>query len=158
MHPCLSENVIRRCGGSVKGTSAYNEHMGEPDHAFVLLRHETSEGVHWDLMLKDGQSLATWQLGQDPTAAGQRLAPDGLPARRLPDHRLDYLEYEGPVSGNRGYVARVDRGNCELLAREERIWVFRLAGRALFGHFRLFAEQAGSDIWRLEQVDQRDRG
>ena len=35
-------------------------------------------------------------------------------ATRLPDHRLAYLEYEGPVSGNRGVVRRIDSGKYEI--------------------------------------------
>ncbi len=29
---------------------------------------------------------------------------------RLKDHRLEYLDYEGHISGNRGQVYRIDRG------------------------------------------------
>lgn len=29
----------------------------------------------------------------------------------LPSHRMEYLEYEGPVSGDRGLVTRVATGN-----------------------------------------------
>jgi hypothetical protein len=33
----------------------------------------------------------------------------------LGDHRIAYLDYEGPVSGDRGYVRRLDAGKVEFL-------------------------------------------
>jgi hypothetical protein len=41
-------------------------------------------------------------------------------AQRLVDHRLEYLEYEGPVSGNRGSVARILRGTYNCLDQSRR--------------------------------------
>lgn len=70
---------------------------------FVILEH-TWEGVHWDFMLEFGGKLKTWRLPQLPQP-GVRLS-----ATALPDHRLAYLEYEGPVSRGRGVVRRVERG------------------------------------------------
>ena len=84
---------------------------------FVLLRHELPEsaerGSHWDLMLENRGVLLTWELPQ--------LPPGPLPAtfeqlgiRLLPSHRIEYLEYEGPVSDDRGTVRRVDCGAYQL--------------------------------------------
>ena len=39
-------------------------------------------------------------------------------AERLPDHRRRYLDYEGPISGNRGSVIRWDAGDYVLLSDE----------------------------------------
>jgi hypothetical protein len=36
--------------------------------------------------------------------------PTPLDIERIANHRLLYLDYEGPVSGNRGHVARWDWG------------------------------------------------
>lgn len=55
------------------------------------------EGVLW-----------TWRLVRWP-----RLG-QGLAAERLPDHRVDYLDYEGPVSQNRGNVRRLLGGTVEI--------------------------------------------
>ncbi len=70
---------------------------------FVLLEHN-HPFLHWDLMLECGDALRTWRLDRVPTAAAT------IPAHPLPDHRLAYLDYEGPVSGNRGTVKRIDKG------------------------------------------------
>ena len=136
----------------IKDTSAYNAGMGEPERAFVLLRHQTSEGVHWDLMLDTGPSLATWQLDEDPSAQLGKPDAEGITARPLPEHRRDYLEYEGPVSRNRGDVARADRGTYTSLAKEAAAWTFTLAGQRLSGRFRLSADQSEAAEWRFQRL------
>jgi hypothetical protein len=60
-------------------------------------------------MLEFNGALRTWALEREPQAN------DAIPAEALPDHRLAYLEYEGPVSGNRGIVTRVDQGEYQLI-------------------------------------------
>ena len=80
---------------------------------FVVLRHElppdSPRGSHFDLMLEDGGVLRTWACDQLPEF-GQSVT-----AERLPDHRLAYLDYEGPVSG-RGEVTRVITGEYVLVS------------------------------------------
>jgi len=74
-----------------------------PSLRFVVLEHRWN-GVHWDFMLEHGEALRTWAIDA-PIVAGEEL-----PARALPDHRIAYLDYEGPISGDRGTVSRVDEG------------------------------------------------
>lgn len=75
---------------------------------FAILHHalEASAGRfdHWDLMLEHDGVLVTFELERLPSNTGP------FTARRLADHRLTYLEYEGHISGNRGQVVRLDRG------------------------------------------------
>jgi hypothetical protein len=139
--------------GGIKGRSAYNGCMGEPRRPFVLLRHRLSDSTHWDLMLDTGQVLATWQFAADPAAVASDRGQIPLSARRLPDHRRFYLDYEGPVSGNRGEVARIDQGVYLLLDERPDQWTVELHGSVLAGRFRLFADPPGSDCWRLQPVD-----
>lgn len=63
--------------------------------------------VHFDLMIEDGAVLVTFQLDGPPAA--------GAPARgrRSFDHRARYLDYEGPISGDRGAVKIWDRGQVD---------------------------------------------
>jgi hypothetical protein len=70
---------------------------------FVVLEHDHPD-LHWDLMLEVGAMLRTWRLAAPPEP-GRSIA-----AEPLADHRLAYLDYEGPVSGNRGRVRRWDHG------------------------------------------------
>lgn len=78
---------------------------------FAILEHRWN-GVHWDFLLEAGDSLRTWAID-----APIRPGVD-LPARALPDHRSIYLDYEGPVGGNRGEVLRWDWGTYTVRAWE----------------------------------------
>ncbi len=75
---------------------------------FALLHHamEAAAGRfdHWDLMLENAGSLITFELDRVPSGPGV------IESKRLADHRLTYLDYEGHISGNRGQVVRLDRG------------------------------------------------
>lgn len=51
--------------------------------------------------------LMTWRAIDWPIVAGDILT-------RIADHRRDYLDYQGPVSGNRGHVQRVATGDCHV--------------------------------------------
>jgi hypothetical protein len=70
---------------------------------FVILEHDHPT-LHWDLMLEVGEMLRTWRLARAPEGA------QVIPAKALGDHRRLYLEYEGPVSDNRGSVRRWEAG------------------------------------------------
>ena len=84
---------------------------------FVLLRHECPNDnprpSHWDLMLEHNGVLWTWAL--DELLGDVRLSTTAL---RLANHRIDYLDYEGPLSAGRGSVTRVDRGNYTTDSRD----------------------------------------
>ncbi|MBI3822744.1 MAG: hypothetical protein HY289_08690 [Planctomycetes bacterium] len=73
---------------------------------FVILEHDHPV-LHWDLMLQAGDVLQTWRLAEAPTPG--RV----IEATALGDHRIAYLDYEGPVSGNRGMVRRWDAGDFD---------------------------------------------
>jgi len=75
---------------------------------FVVLQHDWPQ-LHWDLMLENGANLRTWRLSEVPHSGHP------IPLVRLPPHRSIYLDYEGPVSGNRGSVKRVLEGSCQPL-------------------------------------------
>ncbi|QDV18162.1 ATP-dependent DNA ligase [Gimesia panareensis] len=104
---------------------------------YVILRHDHPE-LHWDLMLEEGDVLKTWRLPEPPEIdpASDESSLD-LTAEELPDHRLVYLEYEGPVSGDRGEVTRWDRGTFTLLERSEDQLVALLTGEELAGRITL---------------------
>ena len=76
---------------------------------YVILRHEGVDMPHFDLMFetRPGSPLATWRSEIWPIVGPTALT-------RLGEHRREYLEYEGPVSGDRGFVTRVAAGVCEI--------------------------------------------
>jgi DNA polymerase Ligase (LigD) len=106
---------------------------------FVLLEHQWN-GTHWDFMLEveTGGSLRTWAFDELPRAGRD------LSARALVDHRPEYLDYEGAVSGGRGSVQRVDRGTYERLVWEPDVVLVRLRGTHLIGEFALRRAVSGS--------------
>lgn len=76
---------------------------------FVLSLHRLPEGgQHWDLMLQAGERLWTWRASPIPFS---HLAQWGCPAVRIQDHRLEYLDYDGPVRGGAlGEISRICSG------------------------------------------------
>ena len=112
---------------------------------FVILRHEmppeNERGTHFDLMLEVDGELRTWSLPELP-AKGK-----AVPAEALPDHRLAYLEYEGPVSGNRGSVSRVEQGEYEVLAESAELLRIQLAGKLLQGVLQLRQTADAAATW-----------
>lgn len=112
---------------------------------FVLLRHEGHGATHFDFMIENDAALATWQFAASPAL----LAPGGaLVCRRLPDHRLAYLDYEGPVSGSRGIVQREDSGHAKDLNATETHWEFTLTGTKMSGQFVLL-HRSNTPAWIL---------
>ncbi|HWL10542.1 MAG TPA: DNA polymerase ligase N-terminal domain-containing protein [Planctomicrobium sp.] len=71
---------------------------------FVILTHDWPH-LHWDFMLEQKNSLKTWRLDSEP------ILNYWITAKPLPDHRLQYLNYEGPVPQNRGVVTRFMEGD-----------------------------------------------
>lgn len=113
---------------------------------FVVLLHDLpptfARGLHWDLMLQHGDVLRTWSLARPP------LPPLCIEAELLPDHRLAYLEYEGPVSGGRGCVTRWDQGMYSAIAVGEHYWEVDLHGRLCCGRLTLVHQEA--QRWSLK--------
>jgi hypothetical protein len=98
---------------------------------YVVLLHDTQpctnarrSGPHFDWMFDNGRGLWTW-------AIEERLLHDTVGpvnAVRLADHRREYLDYEGPVSGNRGSVTQVEGGDFELIQCLPERYEFRVEG------------------------------
>jgi hypothetical protein len=112
---------------------------------FVILRHELPStaraGVHWDLMLEQDGVLRTWALAAAP-GLGEAIAADALP-----DHRLDYLTYEGPISGDRGEVSRWDEGTYEVRSESLGELHFRLSGSHLAAECSLTKSLEADQRW-----------
>jgi hypothetical protein len=110
---------------------------------FVILQHDCPEGPHYDFMVEVEGSLRTWSLSEPPTPGVE------CPCRLLADHRLAYLDYEGPISGDRGSVTRWDRGTCQIRQKSDRQWTVRLAGERLAGDATVRRATAEGQWWFL---------
>ena len=126
---------------------------------FVLLFHECPgdrpRPTHCDLMLEEGDVLKTWSLAMLPqgwNAVGESkrfpviAASNTVGAEQLADHRPAYLDYEGPVSGDRGSVRRLDAGT--LVCRQEPL-SYSLAGRLIRGEIKLQQSSDDDARWQL---------
>jgi hypothetical protein len=79
--------------------------MSEAALRYVVLRHDGIPDPHFDLMFESepGGALTTWRAPTWPITSRVELTPLG-------PHRREYLAYEGPVSGGRGFVVRIEAG------------------------------------------------
>ncbi|MGI9178151.1 MAG: DNA polymerase ligase N-terminal domain-containing protein [Pirellulales bacterium] len=80
---------------------------------FALLEHTAAPddpaGLHYDLLLEQGERCRTWRLATIPEPDGPEVV-----ASELPPHRLAWLDHEaGDVSGGRGFARRIDAGTYE---------------------------------------------
>jgi len=115
---------------------------------FVILLHEGHGPRHYDFMLRRGEALACWQCPANPAGLA---TGDSLDCWKIQDHRLAYLDYEGPVRGSRGEVRQIDRGTYEPVAIEKDRWEFQIVGRTVEGRWELSA--AGGDNWQLQRLE-----
>ena len=102
---------------------------------FVVLIHD-HPFVHWDLLVEAGESARTWRLLESPARWLSDPAIE-VAAESIAAHRLRYLDYEGPVSRERGQVARWDHGQAEWLSESETSIRLRLNGEQLVGELTL---------------------
>ena len=114
-------------------------------------------------MLEAGDSLRTWALEKLPRewhAAHARTVEsfpqcpalaDGneVAADQLSDHRRDYLEYEGELSGDRGRVMRVAAGSYASIEESPTCWHVSLTENGATRQFRLSCVIAGASRWKL---------
>jgi hypothetical protein len=115
---------------------------------FVVLAHTDRQGTHFDLMIDLGEVLATWRCPRPPEEARE----SDLACVRLKDHRRHCLDYEGPVSGDRGSVQRHDRGTCVFHARTAERWEVTFEGQRLAGRFALESVSSAGDEYCLRSV------
>jgi hypothetical protein len=90
------------------------------------------------LFLEAGGVLRSWRLAALPSpAAPVRAEPSA-------DHRLMYLDYEGPVGGGRGRVEHWDAGTFEWACDEPGRVVVHVNGGKMRGELEL--RQSGG-VW-----------
>ena len=123
----------------------------------VLLSHELPDATsHVDWMIasepRGREPLVTFRVG---SRIDQMKADEGLLARRIDDHRAEFLTYQGPVSGNRGTVRRLTRGTVVTWERSGDRWHMKIDWPAPKGglqrqSLRLTRRSGDSDAWLIE--------
>lgn len=112
---------------------------------FVILTHDHPV-LHWDLMLDVGEALRTWRLEQPPQH------DVSIAAAALPDHRRMYLDYEGPVRGDRGSVTRWDTGTYSTLRESAESVTAEIRGSRIAGTITL-TRPPNSTQWSFRLSD-----
>src|SRR5207244_11699328 len=104
-------------------------------------------GFDSDLALEDGGALKRSRLPAPPP-------DDPREALAIGDHRLAYLDYEGPVSGKRGTVQKWDAGTYEAVSVSPTHWTLRLHGERWRGTIAL--RQRREPLWNVQCVSLSD--
>jgi len=76
---------------------------------YVVLHHTDIESPHFDFLFEldsGDEKLTSLRCPRWPVQVGDRLEESDK-------HRRHYLNYEGPVSDNRGAVKRIDEGTLD---------------------------------------------
>ena len=106
---------------------------------WVLLEHKVNSGnsfdIHYDLLLENEKDCLTWKFLKLPS-----LNQPSVEILKQPNHRLVWLsrkEYE--LSGNRGFVKRIDHGIFKNVADkiDPKFFRFILDGKLLYGLFEI---------------------
>jgi hypothetical protein len=113
---------------------------------FVVLEHDHPY-LHWDFLMEVGDHLRGWRLAEPPRAGACILAV------AVADHRLTYLDYEGPVSAGRGTVQRWDTGTFDSDAVGEDHVHIIVAGSRIEG--AVILERVDQTGWSATFTDKR---
>ncbi len=108
---------------------------------FCILLHD-HPFRHWDLLIEKHDHAQCWRLLRQPVSGIL------IPAEPLPPHRLLYLDYEGPVSNNRGEVKRIAEGTYQVVS-EFPGFMIRLEGLAWAQFACLDYQSPDRVIWRF---------
>lgn len=111
---------------------------------FVIQQHNQKDNVHFDLMLEFSNTLKTWRIPQPPDKLPQTL-------EQIQDHRKTYLDYEGEISGKRGFVTIWDKGEYQILLWSGSFIDIEVFGIKLHSHYHLRLIQ--SPYWVLEKAN-----
>ncbi|MFN7182188.1 MAG: DNA polymerase ligase N-terminal domain-containing protein [Planctomycetota bacterium] len=92
---------------------------------FVIQQHFlSSDKYHFDLMFEENNVLRTFQIDRiDNLLEGVKVL-----GKNIQDHRLIYLDYEGEISGNRGYVKIFDKGYYQVNKKTDNLFELLLEG------------------------------
>jgi len=123
---------------------------------FVILTHKTPasspRGLHWDLMLEEPDCLRTWARLRTWALTSPLVDQEPIEAEQLPDHRSEYLDFEGPVSRNRGSVSRWDFGQYQVILQRTDQLVLQVSGQRLTGRIELTRTAASTSQWTVRYL------
>lgn len=113
---------------------------------FVIQEHTLTDSRHWDLMLESKGTLITWQIPTPP----DQWTRGPIECRKIFNHRLKYLRYNGPISNNRGTVKITHSGTYTPIKTDDAHWQITLNGKT---NATLSLDHKTDDIWILKLTD-----
>ena len=128
----------------IEATSTGTDHSASAEHIggrSVRTEDELTSSVlpvedHFDLLFEGTANLLAFAIAEPfPWKDNAAL--------RLPDHRTIYLDYEGPISGNRGRVRQVAKGTYEQVEMPDEV---SSAKKSLFRSDQAVGTDAGFTV------------
>lgn len=107
---------------------------------FVIHYHLT-EKAHFDFMLEEDDSLLTWRI--EPGNFEELKIGKTVEALRINNHRMEYLDYEGPISCGRGSINLVDTGNYKKTGENSLV----LSGKIFSGNLNISEKKGMNGIF-----------
>lgn len=120
--------------------------MADQPGQFVVQKHHTPEGIHWDFMLSMGDVLWTWRIGVPPN----EMSRHPISIEKIADHPPRFLTYEGPVQNNTATVQIADSGDYRFVDRDKKTLDIELNGTILYGRFLI--SHIRDNHWALQQI------
>ena len=106
---------------------------------WVLLEHKVysanSFDIHYDFLVENRIDCLTWKFSKLPL-----LEQASIEIFKQPNHRIIWLSrVEHELSGNRGFVKRIDHGICKNVSDtlDSESFRFILDGEILYGLFEI---------------------
>ena len=117
--------------------------MSDHPLRFAVLRHDGIDAPHVDFLFEtaSGSMLQTWRLPTWPIR-------DVEEATRIRDHRPAFLTFQGPLTGDRGNVMRIDEGTCTFESGPRRLAVQLSPSNQRL----LFEQDAGAETWHVRSA------
>lgn len=112
---------------------------------YVILWHDGIDEPHFDIMVETypGSMLTTWRSPRWPIDRATL-------ATRLKDHRREFLDFEGELTGRRGRVTRVAAGTCTVEIGEAGAWIVQVLSGASPQKIRL--KSLTPERWEITEV------
>lgn len=109
---------------------------------FVIHKHSATN-LHYDLRLEMNDVLKSWAIPkQPPTIKGTKRL-----AIQVEDHPLEYATFKGTIPKGQYGVGKVeiwDKGNYEMLEKNQKSMKIKLHGKKLKGEYVLVKTKYGN--------------
>ena len=115
--------------------------MTRKDKRFVIQKHTSQAGIHWDFMLEGQGILRTYRLDKSP----EQLLQGPAEAEKIFDHPLKFLTYQGSVNKGQDGVCIVESGTYQAGKEGDNLIELHLTGQILKGNFIL--KRLEEKIW-----------